>query len=55
MNRRERGCRFLGVVQDLDRFVKHTLQDPYVERTSTQVVLNRVKEERRVPLSSRPT
>ena len=40
--------------RDLDRFVKHTLQDPYVERTSTQVVLNRVKEERRVPLSARP-
>ncbi len=40
--------------RDLDRFVKHTLQDPYVERTSTQVVLNRVKEDRRVPLSSRP-
>ena len=41
--------------RDLDRFVKHTLQDPYVERTSTQVVLNRVKEDRRVPLSARPT
>jgi len=41
--------------RDLDRFVKHTLQDPYVERTSTQVVLNRVKEDRRVPLSGRPT
>ena len=40
--------------RDLDRFVKHTLQDPYVERTSTQVVLNRVKEDRRVPLSARP-
>ncbi|MCI4352138.1 MAG: Lrp/AsnC ligand binding domain-containing protein [Thermoplasmata archaeon] len=40
--------------RDLDRFVKHTLQDPYVERTSTQVVLNRVKEERRVPVSARP-
>ncbi len=40
--------------RDLDRFVKHTLQDPFVERTATQVVLNRVKEERRVPLSARP-
>jgi Lrp/AsnC family transcriptional regulator, regulator for asnA, asnC and gidA len=37
--------------RDLDRFVKHVLQDPYVERTNTQVVLNRVKEERRVPLA----
>jgi len=37
--------------RDLDRFVKHALQDPYVERTNTQVVLNRVKEDRRVPLS----
>ncbi|MCI4368266.1 MAG: Lrp/AsnC family transcriptional regulator [Thermoplasmata archaeon] len=36
--------------RDLDRFVKHALQDPYVERTSTQVVLNRVKEDRRVPV-----
>lgn len=35
---------------DLDRFVKHLLQDPLVERSITQVVLNRVKEERRVPL-----
>lgn len=40
--------------RDLDRFIKHALQDPYVERTYTQVVLNRVKEDRRVPLSSRP-
>ena len=40
--------------RDLDRFVKHTLQDPFVERTSTQVVLNRVKEDRRVPVSGRP-
>jgi Lrp/AsnC family transcriptional regulator for asnA, asnC and gidA len=40
--------------RDLDRFVKHALQDPYVERTYTQVVLNRVKEDRRVPISSRP-
>ncbi len=40
--------------RDLDGFVKHTLQDPFVERTSTQVVLNRVKEDRRVPLSARP-
>ncbi len=39
--------------RDLDGFVKHTLQDPFVERTSTQVVLNRVKEDRRVPLSAR--
>jgi Lrp/AsnC family transcriptional regulator for asnA, asnC and gidA len=39
--------------RDLDRFIKHALQDPYVERTYTQVVLNRVKEERRVPVSSR--
>jgi DNA-binding Lrp family transcriptional regulator len=39
--------------RDLDRFVKHTLQDPYVERTNTQVVLNRVKEDRRVPVSTR--
>lgn len=35
---------------DLDRFVKHLLQDPLVERSITQVVLNRVKEDRRVPL-----
>jgi Lrp/AsnC family transcriptional regulator for asnA, asnC and gidA len=39
--------------RDLDRFVKHALQDPQVERTNTQVVLNRVKEERRVPVSTR--
>lgn len=39
--------------RDLDRFVKHALQDPYVERTNTQVVLNRVKEDRRVPLTAR--
>jgi Lrp/AsnC family transcriptional regulator, regulator for asnA, asnC and gidA len=39
--------------RDLDRFIKHALQDPYVERTYTQVVLNRVKEERRVPVSAR--
>jgi Lrp/AsnC family transcriptional regulator, regulator for asnA, asnC and gidA len=39
--------------RDLDRFVKHALQDPFVERTNTQVVLNRVKEDRRVPLSVR--
>jgi Lrp/AsnC family transcriptional regulator, regulator for asnA, asnC and gidA len=36
--------------RDLDRFVKRALQDPYIERTNTQVVLNRVKEDRRVPL-----
>jgi Lrp/AsnC family transcriptional regulator, regulator for asnA, asnC and gidA len=36
--------------RDLDRFVKHVLQDPQVERTNTQVVLNRVKEDRRVPV-----
>ena len=40
--------------RDLDRFVKHALQDPHVERTNTQVILNRVKEDRRVPLSGRP-
>ncbi len=39
---------------DLDRFVKHALQDPHVERSNTQVVLNRVKEERRVPVVLRP-
>lgn len=39
--------------RDLDRFVKHALQDPHVERTNTQVVLNRVKEDRRVPISIR--
>jgi len=40
--------------RDLDRFVKHALQDPHVERSNTQVVLNRVKEDRRVPVSRRP-
>jgi Lrp/AsnC family transcriptional regulator, regulator for asnA, asnC and gidA len=40
--------------RDLDRFVKHALQDPHVERSNTQVVLNRVKEERRVPVALRP-
>ncbi|HUZ79436.1 MAG TPA: Lrp/AsnC family transcriptional regulator [Thermoplasmata archaeon] len=40
--------------RDLDRFVKHALQDPHIERTNTQVVLNRVKEDRRVPVSLRP-
>lgn len=39
--------------RDLDRFVKHALQDPHVERTNTQVVLNRVKEDRRVPVTLR--
>ncbi|HEV2231278.1 MAG TPA: Lrp/AsnC family transcriptional regulator [Thermoplasmata archaeon] len=39
--------------RDLDRFVKHALQDPHIERTNTQVVLNRVKEERRVPVPTR--
>jgi len=39
--------------RDLDRFVKHALQDPNIERTNTQVVLNRVKEDRRVPVRSR--
>ena len=39
--------------RDLDRFVKHVLQDPDVERTNTQVVLNRVKEDRRVPVPVR--
>jgi Lrp/AsnC family transcriptional regulator for asnA, asnC and gidA len=41
--------------RDLDRFVKHALQDPNVERTNTQVVLNRVKEDRRVPIPVRST
>ncbi|MCI4325045.1 MAG: Lrp/AsnC family transcriptional regulator [Thermoplasmata archaeon] len=41
--------------RDLDRFVKHALQDPQVERTNTQVVLNRVKEDRRVPIPVRST
>ncbi len=40
--------------RDLDRFVKHALQDPLVERTNTQVVLNRVKEERRILLPAPP-
>ncbi|HKS59613.1 MAG TPA: Lrp/AsnC family transcriptional regulator [Thermoplasmata archaeon] len=40
--------------RDLDRFVKRALQDPHVERTNTQVVLNRVKEDRRVPVNLRP-
>lgn len=40
--------------RDLDRFVKHALQDPHIERTNTQVILNRVKEDRRVPVSARP-
>ncbi len=39
--------------RDLDRFVKHALQDPNVERSNTMVVLNRVKEDRRVPVSRR--
>jgi len=39
--------------RDLDRFVKHALQDPHVERSNTQVVLNRVKEEWRVPVTLR--
>jgi len=37
--------------RDLDRFVKHALQDPHIERTNTQVVLNRVKEDPRVPVT----
>jgi len=41
--------------RDLDRFVKRALQDPYIERTNTQVVLNRVKEDPRVPISLRAT
>jgi DNA-binding Lrp family transcriptional regulator len=41
--------------RDLDRFVKHALQDPHIERTNTQVVLNRVKEDRRVPVGARST
>jgi DNA-binding Lrp family transcriptional regulator len=40
--------------RDLDRFVKRTLQEPHIERTNTQVVLNRVKEDRRVPLKLHP-
>jgi DNA-binding Lrp family transcriptional regulator len=39
--------------RDLDRFIKRALQDPHIERTNTQVVLNRVKEDRRVPLTTR--
>jgi Lrp/AsnC family transcriptional regulator, regulator for asnA, asnC and gidA len=39
--------------RDLDRFVKHALQDPHIERTNTQLVLNRVKEEVRVPVPER--
>jgi Lrp/AsnC family transcriptional regulator for asnA, asnC and gidA len=39
--------------RDLDRFVKRALQDPHIERTSTQLVLNRVKEDRRVPVQGR--
>jgi Lrp/AsnC family transcriptional regulator, regulator for asnA, asnC and gidA len=39
--------------RDLDRFIKRALQDPHIERTSTQVVLNRVKEDRRVPVRAR--
>ncbi|HEV2317840.1 MAG TPA: Lrp/AsnC family transcriptional regulator [Thermoplasmata archaeon] len=39
--------------RDLDRFVKRALQDPHIERTNTQVVLNRVKEDRRVPIQLR--
>jgi len=39
--------------RDLDRFVKHALQDPHVERSNTRVVLNRVKEDRRVPVALR--
>jgi Lrp/AsnC family transcriptional regulator, regulator for asnA, asnC and gidA len=39
--------------RDLDRWVKHALQDPFIERTNTQVILNRVKEDRRVPLPPR--
>ena len=40
--------------RDLDRFVKRALQDPHIERTNTQVVLNRVKEDPRVPVTVRP-
>lgn len=36
--------------RDLDRWVKHALQDPHIERTNTQVILNQVKEDRRVPV-----
>lgn len=41
--------------RDLDRFVKHMLQDEFIERSNTQVVLNRVKEDRRVPVALRGT
>ncbi len=41
--------------RDLDRFVKHVLQDPHVERTNTQLILNRVKDEARVPVPRRGT
>ena len=34
--------------QTMDAFIKHALAMPYVERTYTHVVLNTVKEERRV-------
>jgi len=40
--------------RDLDRFVKQVLQDPNIERTNTQVVLNRVKEVWRVLVPRRP-
>jgi DNA-binding Lrp family transcriptional regulator len=36
--------------RELDRFVKHLLSLEHVERTNTQVVLNTVKEEVRVPV-----
>jgi DNA-binding Lrp family transcriptional regulator len=35
---------------ELDSFIKGVLSQPYVERTYTQVVLNTVKEEKRVLL-----
>lgn len=41
--------------RDLDRWVKHALQDPHIERTNTQVILNQVKEDRRVPVPSAPS
>lgn len=40
--------------RDLDRFVKGILQDPHVERTNTQVVLNRVKDDRRTEVPDPP-
>ncbi len=36
--------------REMDRFIKHSLSMPHVERTYSHVVLNTVKEERRVPI-----